>query len=120
LTTGGVVSFIIGGLILFNTDEFTYQLPWPSLIGIPAAMAVILAFAARKAWQARRARPVTGQEGLLGAVGTVKVALEPDGSVFVWGERWQATSANGQPIPVGERVRVTAVEGLHLKVEKAA
>jgi membrane-bound serine protease (ClpP class) len=120
LTTGGVVAFIIGALILFNTDEFTYQLPWPSIVGIPAAIALILAFAVRKAWQARRAKPVTGQEGLLGSIGTVKVALEPQGSVFIWGERWQATSANGQSIPAGERVRVTAIDGLHLKVEKVA
>lgn len=120
LTTGGVVSFIIGALILFNTDEFTYQLPWPSIIGIPVAIALVLAFAVRKAWQARRAKPVTGEEGLLGSIGTVKVALEPQGSVLVWGERWQATSASGQPIPAGERVRVTAVEGLHLKVEKVS
>jgi membrane-bound serine protease (ClpP class) len=120
LTTGGVVAFIIGALILFNTPEFTYQLPLPSIVGIPAAIVVILAFAVRKAWQARRAKPVTGQEGLLGSVGTVKVALEPEGSVFIWGERWQATSANGQPIPAGERVRVTAIDGLHLKVEKVA
>lgn len=120
LTTGGVVAFIVGALILFNTDEFTYQLPWPSIVGIPAAIAVILAFAVRKAWQARRAKPVTGQEGLLGSIGTVKVALEPEGSVFIWGERWQATSANGQPIPAGERIKVTAIDGLHLKVEKVA
>ena len=118
LTAGGMVSFIIGALILFNTDEFTYQLPWPSIIGIPAAIAGVLAFAVRKAWQARQVRPVTGQEGLIGALGTVRVALEPEGSVFVWGERWQATSASGQSIPAGERVKVMAIEGLHLKVEK--
>jgi membrane-bound serine protease (ClpP class) len=120
LTAGGVVAFIVGALILFNTNEFSYQLPWPSIIGIPITLALIFGFGIRKAMQARRAKPVTGQEGLLGAIGTVKVALEPEGSVFVWGERWQATSANGQPIPAGDRVRVTAIEGLHLKVEKVS
>jgi membrane-bound serine protease (ClpP class) len=120
LTAGGVVAFIIGGLILFNRDEFSYQLPLPSIIGIPIGMALILAFALRKAWQARRAQPVTGQEGLIGAIGTVKAALEPEGSVFVSGERWQATSATGQSIPAGTRVKVTAIDGLHLQVEKAA
>lgn len=120
LTLSGVVAFIVGGLILFRTDEFSYQLPLTSIVGIPLGLAVILAFAVRKAWQARRAQPVTGQEGLIGAIGTVRVALEPEGSIFVWGEHWNATSANGQPIPAGERVRVTAVEGLHMKVEKVA
>jgi membrane-bound serine protease (ClpP class) len=118
LTVGGVAAFIIGALILFNTDEFAYQLPWPSIIGIPVALVVVLAFAIRKAWQARRAKPVTGQEGLVGAIGTVKAALEPEGSVFVWGERWQATSSDGQPIPTGARVKVAAVDGIRLKVEK--
>lgn len=118
LTTAAVVSFVVGALILFNTNEFYYQLPLPSVIGIPLSLAVIFGFGIRKVLQARRTKPVTGQEGLIGAIGTVKVALEPEGSVFVWGERWQASSANGQPIAVGERVKVTAVEGLHLKVEK--
>jgi membrane-bound serine protease (ClpP class) len=120
LTVGGVVAFIVGALILFNTNEFSYQLPWSSIIGIPITLALIFGFGIRKAMQARRAKPVTGQEGLLGAIGTVKVALEPEGSVFVWGERWQATSTSGQPISAGERVKVTAIEGLHLKVEKVS
>lgn len=120
LTAGGVVAFIVGALILFNTNEFSYQLPWTSIIGIPITLALIFGFGIRKAMQARRAKPVTGQEGLIGAIGTVKVALEPEGSVFVWGERWHATSVNGQPIPVGERVKVTAIEGLHLKVERVS
>lgn len=118
LTAGAVVAFIAGALILFNTSEFAYQLPWPSIIGIPLSMALIVGFGVRKAWQARRARPVTGQEGLIGAIGTVRVALEPEGSVFVWGERWRAASADGHPIPAGMRVKVKAIDGLFLKVEK--
>lgn len=120
LTAGGIASFIVGALILFNTDEFSYQLPWLSIVGIPAALTAILAFAIRKAWQARRAKPVTGQEGLLGAIGTVKIALDPEGSVLVWGERWRATSSDGQPIPAGARVKVIAMEGLCLQVTKVS
>lgn len=118
LTAGGAAAFIIGALILFNTSEFNYQLPWASIVGIPAVLALVLGFAMRKAIQARRARPVTGQEGLIGAIGTVKIALEPEGTIFVWGERWRAISADGQPIPVGARVKVTMVDGLSLKVQK--
>jgi membrane-bound serine protease (ClpP class) len=120
LTAGGVVAFIVGALILFNTNEFAYQLPWPSIVGIPVTLALIFGFGIRKALQARRAKPTTGQEGLLGAIGTVKVALEPEGSVFVWGERWRATSVDGQPIPAGARVKVAAIDGFQLKVEKVS
>lgn len=118
LTTGGVVSFILGALILFNTSEFAYQLPLPSLVGIPLSMAAIVAFGFRKVMQSVGTKPLTGQEGMIGAIGTVKTALEPKGTIFVLGERWHATSVDGQPIPVGAEVQIMAIEGFRLKVKQ--
>jgi membrane-bound serine protease (ClpP class) len=118
LTATGVVAFVVGALILFNTPEFSYRLPLPSIIGIPLALAVIFGFGLRKIVQVMKYQPTTGQEGLVGAIGTVKVTLEPKGSVFVWGERWQAISEDKQPIPAGAQVKVMAVEGFRLKVKK--
>ncbi len=119
LTATGIVAFIVGAIILFNTSEFAYESPLPSIIGIPFAMAAIVMFGLRKVVQAMHHQPTTGLEGLLGATGTVKVSLDPQGSVFVWGERWQATSQDGQSIPAGEQVKVTEVDGFRLKVKKA-
>ncbi len=119
LTAMGVVAFIFGGLILFNTSEFTYALPLPSIIGIPLAMAAFFVFVLRFAVKAMKAQPTTGREGLIGATGTVKAMLEPQGSVFVWGERWNATSEDGQTIEVGEEVEVTEIDGFRLRVKKA-
>ena len=118
LTTAGVVAFIAGGLILFNTNEYAYNIPLPSIIGIPLAIAAIFGLGIRKVIQVRRTQPTTGQEGLVGAIGMVKIPLDPSGKVFVWGERWEATSEDGQPIPVGEEVEVTEVRGFRLKVRK--
>lgn len=118
LTAAGVVAFIVGGLILFNTGEFPYQMPLPSIIGIPLALAAIFGLGIRKVVQARRSQPTTGKEALIGAIGTVKVALEPGGSVFIWGERWRATSVDGEPIPAGARVEVVEVDGFELRVRK--
>jgi membrane-bound serine protease (ClpP class) len=120
LTAAGVVSFIIGALILFNTAEFAYRLPLPSIIGIPLALAAIFGLGIRKVWQALKRPPTTGAEGLLGAIGVVKVALEPSGSVLVWGERWQAVSQDKQPIPVGAKVKVTAINGMQVQVQQVA
>jgi len=120
LTTLGVVSFIFGSLILFNTAEFAYQIPLPSILGIALSLAAIMGFGVRKLLQAMKFQPTTGQEGMLNAIGTVKVALDPQGSVFVWGERWQATSEDGETIEAGERVKVTQVDGMRLKVKKVA
>jgi membrane-bound serine protease (ClpP class) len=107
LTAGGVAAFIFGSLILFNTSEFAYEIPFPSIIGIPVALAAIFGFGIRKILQVMKSQPTTGWEGLIGATGTVKVSLEPQGSVFVWGERWQATSEDGEKVAVGEQVEVT-------------
>jgi membrane-bound serine protease (ClpP class) len=120
LTAAGVIAFIIGGIILFNTAEFSYQIPLPSIIAIPLVLAAVVVFGFRKVIQAMKRQPTTGQEGLIGAVGTVKLALEPQGSVFIWGELWYATSEDKQSIPVGTRVKVTEVDGFRLKVKQVA
>ena len=119
LTLVGVIAFIAGALILFNTSEFAYEIPLPSIIGIPVALGALVMFGLSKVAQSIRVQPTTGQEGLVGATGTVKVPLEPRGSVFVWGERWNATSEDGQSIPAGDEVQVTAVDGFRLKVRRS-
>jgi membrane-bound serine protease (ClpP class) len=69
---------------------------------------------------ARLRRPYSGREGLIGSVGAVRRALDPDGMVFVNGEFWQATAADGATdIPVGRTVTVAAIDGLRLVVRPA-
>ena len=118
LTATGMVSFVVGALILFNTSEFAYEIPLPSIIGIPVTMALIVAFGLRKVVQSMHRQPVTGQEGMIGAIGTVKETLSPRGSIFVWGERWQAVSHDGQEILAGTRVEIVALEGFLLTVKR--
>jgi membrane-bound serine protease (ClpP class) len=62
-------------------------------------------------------QPVSGREGLLGALGTAKERIDPTGAVFVQGTWWSARSAT--PIEAGATVRVVGVQGLKLTVEKA-
>ncbi|MCB0166891.1 MAG: nodulation protein NfeD, partial [Anaerolineae bacterium] len=100
-------------------SEFAYDIPLPSIIGIPLGMAAIMAFGFSKVLQSRKLPPATGQEAMIGATGTVKVPLDPKGSVLVWGERWEAVSQDGQPISAGEQIEVTEMKGFRLKVKKA-
>jgi membrane-bound serine protease (ClpP class) len=73
----------------------------------------VLAYALR----AQR-RPVeVGAEALVGREGEARTPLSPAGMVQVAGELWSAVLAPGlEPVPAGERVVVTAVEGLRLTV----
>ena len=63
----------------------------------------------------RRYRVTTGVEGLVGERAEVVAELAPTGRVRVRGELWAARSAR-TAIP-GQRVRISAVDGLTLEVE---
>jgi membrane-bound serine protease (ClpP class) len=63
---------------------------------------------------ARRMRPKTGAEALIGREARVVEACRPDGYVRVGGERWRAICADGAD--AGDAVRVTAVRELTLDV----
>jgi membrane-bound serine protease (ClpP class) len=60
---------------------------------------------------------VAGIHELVGMVGRAQSELGPEGTVFVRGEFWNARAA--EPIAEGERVEVTAVQGLELRVRRA-
>jgi membrane-bound serine protease (ClpP class) len=88
--------------------------PW-NVVGALAALAVgggeVLYFYRRM----RGEKVVTGVENLVGSTGRVTTALAPSGQIRVLGEIWEARAASA--VPVGETVRVVAVDGLKLDVE---
>jgi membrane-bound serine protease (ClpP class) len=89
-------------------------------ITVGAVLALFVAFAVSKVLKARRAPARTGGEELAGAVGTVREALDPEGVVFVHGERWRGRSVGGATVPAGAAVRVERLaDGLVLEVVPA-
>jgi membrane-bound serine protease (ClpP class) len=60
-------------------------------------------------------KPRTGMSGMIGEIGVVRQALNPEGKVFVHGELWKATAK--LPVVEGTRVRVIGIEDLVLEVE---
>jgi len=111
----GLISFVAGAAILFNTP--TANVPWPTITGLALATAGFFAFAIAKVLQVHRRPATTGSEGLIGAVGTARTDLDPAGDVLVQGERWLA-DAQGEAIKAGERVLVVGREGFRLKVKR--
>jgi membrane-bound serine protease (ClpP class) len=65
----------------------------------------------------QRRPPAVGAEAMVGEIGHAQERLAPSGTVLVHGEYWTADS--DEPVDAGERVRVTAVEGLRLRVRRA-
>ncbi|MFM9106437.1 MAG: NfeD family protein [Chloroflexota bacterium] len=120
LTIGGLVSFILGSTMLIDRAVApALAIPRP-LIWLVAAVIGLLAIAvAAFVARSHRTKPATGREGLLGAVGLSRQDLAPDGVVFVGGELWQATAADGAAIPAGAPVAVSGLDGLRLIVRRA-
>ena len=85
----------------------------PELIFIAA----LFAFVVQRVIRAHRRQARTGREELIGKRAVVKVALNPEGTVFFKGERWTAISETGQ-VELGEEVTITRVDGLTLYVIK--
>jgi membrane-bound serine protease (ClpP class) len=116
LTTGGIIAMTLGGLLLIDTGFLAEGVNIPLLLITVLVIAGIFLFILRKLIDARRRPYEAGEESMIGSAGTVREPLNPNGMVFTNGALWQATSTSG-PLPVGTRVRVLAVDGLHLKVE---
>ncbi len=116
LTTGGIIAMTLGGLLLIDTGFISEAVNIPLLLVTVLVIAGIFLFILRKVVAARRLPYAAGQESLVGVVGTVREPLSPTGMVFVDGALWQATAPNG-PVPAGTQVRVTAIDGLRLRVE---
>jgi membrane-bound serine protease (ClpP class) len=117
LTVGGLASFIIGSLMLVDSPVPELRISMALIFTLTAVVAVVVIFLTQRVIKAHQAKVVTGEEGLVGETGEATSDVHTDGKVFLHGEYWDAHSE--APIPAGSRIRVLAVEGMKLKVEKA-
>ena len=116
LSLAGVVSIFLGSTMLIDSDDPTMQISRAILY---PTMGLAIIFSVGIAVFATRARDLKkqgGAEGMVGETATVKEELNPEGSVLVHGELWQA-ECEGK-IREGEKVYVEKVERLKVIVRK--
>src|SRR3954462_10715741 len=105
----------------FAWRDAGHDLPVAAIVAAGVLLAPFLVFPSRKALAAHRDEPVrTGSEELVGSVGEVREPLDPEGQVFIQGALWRARTTAAGEIGPGNRVRVKAVDGLTLEVERVA
>ncbi|MCA9979579.1 MAG: nodulation protein NfeD [Anaerolineales bacterium] len=121
LTLTGVVTLFFGLLVLFNTAEMPdlFRLSIPAALLLALSSGSIFFFIIGKAIIAMRAEPQSNSDGLIGRVGQVRQSFRAkgdhyQGTIFVYGALWQATAA--MPLRRGDKVTVTAINGLKLAV----
>jgi membrane-bound serine protease (ClpP class) len=115
LTFGGIVSFFLGALMLFNGADPAFHLSLWSIIPATVLTAAFFIFVVGAGIRAQFLPVRTGKEIMLGkTVPALERIDAQSGRVFIEGEYWNARSP--APIEAGQPVQVSAIEGLTLKV----
>lgn len=115
LGIGGVISFVMGSIILMDTEAPGYGIDIAIIITFALISALIFIFIIGMAIKSRHRPIVSGIEQLMGAYATVINDFDNEGSVNIHSETWNAQTHT--PVYKGQQVRVTAVNGLVLQVE---
>ena len=115
LAIGGIISMLLGSVMLIKTDVEFLQISWTVILPVVALAAGVTFLLVGMGMKSMRRPAVTGREELVGMVGIVTTALTPHGQLAVHGELWQAVS--DLPLQPGEEAEVTGIEGLRLSVK---
>jgi membrane-bound serine protease (ClpP class) len=115
LTVGGVISFVLGSLMLFDGPIPAMRVSMGVVVPTAVVVAFLTGFLLTRVLRVHRERPMTGREGLVGEQGRAIGEIAPDGKVAVHGEYWDGRSI-GAPIAAGSRVRVVAVHDRRIDV----
>jgi len=116
LTVGGIISFLIGSLMLFNRADPLFRLSLSYIIPATLVTAAFFVFIIGKGLGAQRLPVRAGAETLLGKTVTALTPIDSRGGwIFVEGEHWNAVSDT--PIEKGAVAEIAAVQGLTLKIK---
>jgi len=116
LTAGGIISLVIGSLILFSESP-GIEVSRGLIAGVTTGVTAFAIFVVGAIIRGQRRRKATGAEGMIGKIAIAKTPLDPTGTVLTQGELWTAASEGGTVAP-GEEVIINKVEGLKLWVAK--
>ncbi len=117
LGIGAVVSLILGGLLLTSDNPPQFQVSRWLVFGLAAALGLFVLYVLVNIIRIRRMPAQMGVETIVGRQAVARSALDPQGFVMLDGEYWSAEAEDGAVQP-GERVVITEIHGLKLKVKK--
>jgi membrane-bound serine protease (ClpP class) len=114
LGLGGIVAFVIGAVILIDTELPGFGIPTAVIVTVAVVSALLIVAMASVALKTQRRAVVIGGQELIGAVAEVAEATADGGWARIHGENWRVVSRT--PLRPGQKVRVLARNGLVLEV----
>ena len=119
LTVGGIIMFVLGGLLLSNTrNPEVLQISRTVIFTVALLIGLFFFFVVGAVVKSRGKRPATGREAMQDLHGVARSDLDPTGNVFVEGTIWSARAVGEPVILKGEPIRVLNREGMLLEVER--
>ncbi len=115
LTIGGVISLIMGSVMLFDSPLPFLRVSWQVITFVVILSVLFFVFAIGMAIKTHRKKPTTGLVGMIGEEGEVFKPLNPEGTVKIHGEFWKAVS--DMPCKKGQRVKVVEADKETLKLK---
>jgi len=115
LGIGGVIAFVIGSVILLDSNVPGYEIAWPIIGTFAATSAGFFMMVIRLVMRARQQPVVSGAEELIGKIAEATQDFTGKGRVHLHSESWLAHC--DQPISKGQQVRVVSIDGLTVEVE---
>jgi membrane-bound serine protease (ClpP class) len=112
---GGVVAFIIGSIILMDTDVEGFAVSMPLVVTVGAAAAALFSATVLLAVRQRKRPIVSGREEMIGATAEAIDSFSESGQVRAHGEIWSARVS--EPVTRGQSLRIRSIDGLTLEVE---
>ena len=116
LGAGGLAAFMMGGIMLFDSELDAFRIGWPVLLAVGVIGGGFILVTVTLAMRIRQQSVTTGTGRMRGQHGIVLADFSASGQVRVAGEIWQASCPTS--LSKGDRVVVTAVDGLTLSVKK--
>jgi len=117
LGVGGLISFIFGALLLFDTPQSDVRVGFDVVIAAALAIGLFFLFIGYYLVKAQRSRGFVGFEGLMGEEGVAVTSIDNRGKIFIHGEYWDAES--DEKISQGDKIKVIEVKsGFKLRVKR--
>ena len=116
LGIGGLIAFVLGSIMLIEDTKVPgFEIPIALIGGVAAASAGFLIFVIGMLVRSHKRPVVSGREHMIGAAGEALEDFDGEGWARVHGEQWRVRARGA--VRRGERLRVTAMQGLVLTVE---
>ncbi|MBD3299662.1 MAG: nodulation protein NfeD [candidate division Zixibacteria bacterium] len=115
LGLGGTISLLIGSLMLIDSPDPAMDISLSVILAVVGTTVAFFVLAFYLVVKVRSSRPTTGEEGMIGMIGTARQSFEKSGMIYVAGEYW--TAETSIPVSEGTQVEVTGKTGTRLTVK---